>query len=249
VLAVLLTQFGLGLAFLGVVGIVRPIRRLRMRSRARALAVAVAGALVAAGGSLLPAATHAGDGRGTELDRALPAYQFNEFHSIEIRASADRVYRAVKAVEADDILFFRTLVWLRRFGRSGPETILNPAPDRPLLQVATMTTFAMLADTPREVVTATQVAAPPGFRRRHPPTREDILAARSQPGFAVAALNFVITPRADGRTIVATETRVFATDPTTRRRFGVYWRIIYPGSALIRRMWLRAIRDRAEAMP
>ena len=26
---------------------------------------------------------------------------------------------------------------------------------------------------------------------------------------------------------------------------GIYWRVIYPGSALIRRMWLRAIERRA----
>jgi hypothetical protein len=39
---------------------------------------------------------------------------------------------------------------------------------------------------------------------------------------------------------------VFATDPASCRRFAVYWRVIYPGSALIRRMWLRAIRLRAE---
>ena len=29
-------------------------------------------------------------------------------------------------------------------------------------------------------------------------------------------------------------------------RFALYWRVIYPGSALIRRMWLRALRLRAE---
>jgi hypothetical protein len=32
----------------------------------------------------------------------------------------------------------------------------------------------------------------------------------------------------------------------TARRFALYWRAIYPSSALIRRMWLRAIRERAE---
>jgi len=31
------------------------------------------------------------------------------------------------------------------------------------------------------------------------------------------------------------------------RTFAAYWRMIYPGSALIRVMWLRAIRLRAEA--
>jgi len=40
-------------------------------------------------------------------------------------------------------------------------------------------------------------------------------------------------------------TRVFASGPAARRRFAAYWRVIYPGSALIRRMWLRAIERRA----
>ena len=43
------------------------------------------------------------------------------------------------------------------------------------------------------------------------------------------------------------ETRVHATDAPTKRKFAAYWRTIYPGSALIRVMWLRAIRRRAES--
>jgi hypothetical protein len=46
---------------------------------------------------------------------------------------------------------------------------------------------------------------------------------------------------------VTTETRVFATDAAARRSFGLYWAFIYPGSALIRHGWLRAIKLRAEA--
>jgi hypothetical protein len=38
---------------------------------------------------------------------------------------------------------------------------------------------------------------------------------------------------------------VFANSPWARRGFAAYWRVIYPGSALIRRMWLRAIARRA----
>jgi hypothetical protein len=30
------------------------------------------------------------------------------------------------------------------------------------------------------------------------------------------------------------------------RQFAVYWRLIHPGSDIIRRMWLRAIKRRAE---
>jgi hypothetical protein len=35
-------------------------------------------------------------------------------------------------------------------------------------------------------------------------------------------------------------------DAAARRKFGAYWLVICPGSALIRRMWLRAIERRAE---
>jgi hypothetical protein len=86
---------------------------------------------------------------------------------------------------------------------------------------------------------------------RHPlPAFPDAdFAALAEPGYAKAALNFLIEPdAADPSTcLLSTETRVFATDPATRRRFAAYWRIIYPGSALIRLEWLRAIRRRAES--
>jgi hypothetical protein len=56
-----------------------------------------------------------------------------------------------------------------------------------------------------------------------------------------------MTDEGGGWTRLTTETRVYATDASSRRRFAGYWRVIYPGSALIRRMWLRAVRERAEA--
>jgi hypothetical protein len=59
-------------------------------------------------------------------------------------------------------------------------------------------------------------------------------------------MNFRLEDEGNGWTRVTTETRVFATDDRARHRFAAYWRAIYPGSALIRRMWLRAIRLRAE---
>lgn len=66
-------------------------------------------------------------------------------------------------------------------------------------------------------------------------------------GFAVAAINFRLEDASNGETLLTTETRVYATDSATRKKFAGYWRVVYPGSALIRVMWLRAIRNRAEA--
>ncbi|HYL10687.1 MAG TPA: hypothetical protein VEU31_08110 [Candidatus Acidoferrales bacterium] len=153
----------------------------------------------------------------------------------------------MKAVTADEILLFRTLTWIRRLGGSNEESILNPPPRAPILDVALKTGFLLLAEEPdREVVLGTAVAAPPGFRPSHRPTPEDFKNVR-QPGFVLAAMNFRFEDDGPGVTLVTTETRIFATSTPARRRFQMYWRVIYPGSALIRRMWLRAIKKRAEA--
>jgi hypothetical protein len=60
-------------------------------------------------------------------------------------------------------------------------------------------------------------------------------------------MNFRVEADGASGSILSTETRVYATDEASKRRFAAYWRVIYPGSALIRRMWLRAIVRRAEA--
>jgi hypothetical protein len=70
-------------------------------------------------------------------------------------------------------------------------------------------------------------------------------AAAGHPGLVKAAINFRVTPASTG-CVVSTETRVWAADSAARRRFAAYWRVIYPGSAWIRRAWLQAIRQRAE---
>jgi hypothetical protein len=101
----------------------------------------------------------------------------------------------------------------------------------------------------REIVLGTLVAAPPGWRpnKEKKPAPEDFKALHA-PGFALAAMNFRVEDAGKGETLLTTETRVYATDASVRRKFAAYWRTIYPGSALIRVMWLRAIRHRAENM-
>jgi hypothetical protein len=45
---------------------------------------------------------------------------------------------------------------------------------------------------------------------------------------------------------VVGQTRIQALDDAARAVMARYWRVIDPGSGMIRRMWLRAVRDRAE---
>jgi hypothetical protein len=67
-----------------------------------------------------------------------------------------------------------------------------------------------------------------------------------QPGWVKAVMDFRLTPRGNG-TELSSETRVLATDPTTRRRFALYWLFVQPGSTAIRWEVLTAVQLKAEA--
>jgi len=248
-LAVGLVYAGLIAVFLGGISLLKPLSFLGIHRRLHGLFLLGLGLAVAAAGGALPAKEMRVVARQTQLDEFAPVYQFNEVHSIRVMAPRDRVYQAIKAVTPDEILFFRTLTWIRRFGRAAPQGILNAPEHLPVLEIATRTSFLLLAEARgREVVVGTVVMAPPGWRPKGRPTPEDFKAIR-QPGFAAATMNFLVEDADSNASTVTTETRVYATDASARRRFAIYWRTIYPGSALIRRMWLRAVKRRAETPP
>jgi hypothetical protein len=179
----------------------------------------------------------------SRLDEFVPVWQFSERHSITIDAPPAVVFDAIKQVRADEIFLYRTLTWIRRGGRPIPQSILNPGNHDPLIDAALKGGFVKLAeDSPRELVIGTVVVAPAGAPRHITPTE---FRTPLGPGYVLAALNFLVRPEGPNKSIVTTETRVFANSPDARRRFARYWRLIYPGSVLIRRMWLRAVRHRA----
>ena len=244
-LAVFLVDVGLVLALLGAISLVRPLQWLRIASRRRALRVLAVGAFGVALGVSLPAPEIRVETPRSALDHALPTYQFSEYHQIHVAAPPARTLEAIRAVTAGEITLFRTLTAIRRLGRPGAESVLNAPESQPILDVVTRTSFLQLTGEPgREIVVGTLVAAPAASLPIQERTAE-WYQSLSGPGYAKAVMNFVVEPDGAG-TLVTTETRVFATDASTRRRFAAYWRIIYPGSAVIRRMWLRAIRRRAE---
>lgn len=256
-LPILVVDLGIALALVGGVALLRPLQRLGLPTRRRALALVVAGGAVAALGALWPAPTKRIAARSSSLDAIVPAWQFDERHETRIRATPAEVERAVRGVSAREIRLFRLLTWLRSPRLPGfdrPASILAPPADEPILAVALRSGFQTLAERPDELVFGTLVVVPEEIlrlppdelaRRRQRLTAERF-AALADPGYAKAVMNFRWADAGDGTTRLTTETRVVATDAAARRRFGVYWRAIYPGSSLIRYGWLAAIRARAE---
>jgi hypothetical protein len=225
-----------------VLALAGAIAALRPRRRRSALAVAASGVAMTAIGFLLPAPESRIRSAVSHLDRFMPAWQFNEVHAIDIDAPPERVFAAIRAVRADEIFLFRTLTWIRRGGRDLPDSILDAGERESLIDVALKGGFVTLAnDAPRELVIGTILSAPRGAKREATPQ----LFEESPKGFTLAAMNFAVAPDGRGGSRVTTETRVFASSERGRRYFARYWRVIYPGSALIRRMWLRAVAARA----
>jgi hypothetical protein len=214
----------------GSIAIVWPLTRLGLSTRGRALGVVLAGA-----GSILlgclwptPLLRSAAPTPGGAIDAVMPAYHFVEHHETFVQARPEEIARAIKAVTPREIRFFRLLTWIRnpRVGQSSESILAAPA-DKSLLDVALASGFELVGEVPdAELVIGTRVA---------PTVR--------------AVMNFRIVPDGAGGSQLSTETRVRADDRSSVRGFAVYWRLIYPGSALIRIEWLRAIKQRAERDP
>jgi hypothetical protein len=177
------------------------------------------------------------------IEKFAPEWQFREVHRISVLAPADAAMRAIREVTAREIRLFRFLTWLRRAGRPGPDSLLNPPPDKPILDVALSSGFLELQSSAREIVLGTLVIKPTRAKR---PTSPDEFRTIVGAGYAKAAMDFRIDQSPLAMCVVTTETRVWASDDATRRKLALYWWTIRLGSGLIRRMWLRAIRRRAE---
>src|SRR5258708_8492578 len=105
---VTIVYLGLITVFTGAISILKPLSFLAVRTRGQALVVVFAGLVIVLIGTSLPAAEIRVTSPQTELDRFVPVYQFDEFHSVHIAASKEAVYRSIREVTAGENLFYRT---------------------------------------------------------------------------------------------------------------------------------------------
>lgn len=184
----------------------------------------------------------------TLLDELIPTYDAASRHAIRVAASPARVYDAARGSDLGRPWLVQLLMGLR----VGPARVAAALRGRPLPEAARgahpsvgPVAFTIVAEVPGEefvlgimgrfwTISGGLVKADPSRLREPPP-----------PGLAQGFWSFRVEPSGSG-TALSTETRVRCGDSDTRRRFGRYWRIIGPGSALIRHSLLRQIRRRAE---
>ena len=162
---------------------------------------------------------------------ALPVYHHNERHTIHVSASPERALAAAREARLDDAPLVRALFKLRGLRASSRG---GPLWDGLLAQG-----FQPLGDDTLVLVGKPWSAG--GNLRQV----ADFVAF-AEPGYAKMAMDLRAVPDADGARL-ETETRIYLTDASARRRFRAYWLVVRPFSGLVRRGWLKAAKRHAEA--
>jgi hypothetical protein len=171
------------------------------------------------------------------LDDFLPAFEFVERHALAIEAPRERIDAAFRSVAIADIPVARALWWVRRLGR--------PTGDLTKPFLAGEVPGIVLEDVPGEGIvlglTGQFWKIRGGYRDPTRPRTPDEFVAYARPDMCKAVIDFRVGPSS-----LSTETRVHVADPAARRKFRRYWVVIRPFSGLIRILFLRAARRRAE---
>lgn len=186
------------------------------------------------------------------VDQIMPTYQFRERRQIQIQSTPDRIFEILKTLKTSEISFFNTLFWIRSIpGRllgQGNKYFVNDGSS--LWEQGLRLGFVILGEVPdREIVFGAigDWWKPTGATfYRFSNLKE--FREFDQPGYAWVCGNFHVgaQTRSDGL-LLTHETRVQATDSIAYSKFKSYWRMIYPGVTLVRRMLLKAIKVKAEA--
>lgn len=181
------------------------------------------------------------------LDEFLPDAPHRTRYATTIRTDAEGAWTAMRSITVRELAFTRILLAVRRMSLSA----LRPDDERtdlPLLETFVKRDFTVLReDEPRALVLAT-TGRPWQLRSKLcAPAGTADFAAHDEPGTVRIAMSFELAEAGEGRTRLATETRVSPTDDAAAGRFRRYWTVVRPGSDVIRLDVLRAVRRRAEA--
>ena len=178
------------------------------------------------------------------LDAVLPRWDVADRHAILVDAAADRTYDAIRRVDLAAAPIARVLFALRN-----PLVLIRRrgVPARLTLDDIARAGFVVLGEDPGKEIVLGVVGrfwALSGGRLR---VAAADFATHAAPDTAKAAMSFRVEPAGPDRCRVITETRVLCADDRARRSFRRYWRLVRPGSALIRRAALGRIKHDAEA--
>jgi hypothetical protein len=237
---------GLVLVFAGLMCLIHPLRTIFVRTRKAALCLIAVGLIGAALALFWPTSTTTVLELKSLLDEAMPQYEFAEHHQIRVHAPLQEAYSALQAVTLDELAAYPILMKIRSgaMGRSWSKA-KGPSPAIIAVFSDPGSGYILIERNEREMVFG-------GVGRVASNTPKPVLSSAAafasfeRSGWVKVAFNLKVDDSGNGWTTLSTETRLHGLDAGSRRGMAVYWRLIYPGSGMLRTMWLQAARTRAE---
>ncbi len=190
------------------------------------------------------------------LDKIQADYDFTEVHSITAKATAQAAFDSIKEISPSEIaLVMRILVWLRSLperlvGRQG----IGLRCEEPLISQMAARGFIVLAENAPEEILLGMLAPGKIGRFWHNASDLNLRPADVQqylvfdrPEYIRVVMNLVVEATdKPGYVSIRTETRCRALSRRALSEFTPYWRLIRPFSGLIRMVWLKGIKRKAE---
>lgn len=186
------------------------------------------------------------------IDEYLPVYAAVERHQVIVRATQRATYDSIRTTDLASAVPVRLLLAIRSLPSaiaSGPRA-LSALSRRSSASITLgqfeRAGFSILAEDPPREILIGLVGAFWQLRGGMCSTDAGHFRGPQEKGTARAAWNFLVEDIGDGLVRLSTETRVQPADAASARRFRAYWLFVRPGSGLIRRYMLKAIRREAE---
>jgi hypothetical protein len=234
---------GIILSVIAIISLIKPLAFLLIFNRIIAIALLCFGLLLSATALCLPQKLQHSQAKH-KIDTFLPDYSSDEYHEVMINASPEKVKFALHTTGVGDIPAAHLLMKIRGIAdekdKSHSVTKNKPNPD-------TFSTpdFEFIVADSDEFITVMILKA---SAKTPPPEVKTIeqFIAFNEPGYVKVVANFRFISIENGQTLLTTETRNYPVTTKDRRIFGRYWTVIYPGSAIIRRVWLDTMAKKAE---
>lgn len=228
---------------IGLVSVLLPLRFMGIMTRA-AGAVIMLGGLVAVAVAMLwpvPSLTRVAQ-RQSLLDEVLPEYHFHERHEILVHAPPERIVAVWNKVTVGELGYAEQFMRIRRMAFGN---FRRPPSLKAQSLSQTGVPGILLRQDAHEIVSGMAGSPWSGHAAGLPKNAEEF--GRFSASNAVKIVfNMRVEDAGNGWSRLSTETRVLALDNSARHKMTPYWRVIYPGSSVMRSWWLDAIRRRAE---
>jgi hypothetical protein len=168
-------------------------------------------------------------------DKYLPAYNFNEHHSIDVNGFVSGNYQKMLQCDFSNSLLIKFLFKLRGM----PTEVYS-------IEHFTSMGFIKLDEEPGKEILFGMVTNNPMFNTCQSNVTSKEFIQKSDATIIKAVINFRLHDNSNSRHTISTETRVWCGSKAMKSKFKYYWLFIKPFSQLIRKFMLKQMKTQIQ---